>query len=52
VWLSAGLPGTDWQRGGYYADRKLAAADAAADDLDLARRLRDRSALMCGLRVP
>ena len=31
---------------------KLAAANAAVDDLDLARQLGERPALMCGLRVP
>jgi NAD(P)-dependent dehydrogenase (short-subunit alcohol dehydrogenase family) len=49
VWLSGGVPGRDWDSGGYYADRKAARANPAADDLDLARDLWERSALLCGL---
>ena len=52
VWLSASRPGTDWQNGGYFADRRPATAHPAADDPDLARELWDRSALMCGLQPP
>jgi NAD(P)-dependent dehydrogenase (short-subunit alcohol dehydrogenase family) len=52
VWLSASVPGTDWQSGGYFADRKPATANPAADDPDLAAGLWDRSALMCGLQPP
>jgi len=52
VWLSASCPGTDWQNGGYYADRRPATANPAADDPDLARELWDRSALLCGLQPP
>jgi NAD(P)-dependent dehydrogenase (short-subunit alcohol dehydrogenase family) len=52
VWLAASVPGTDWQSGGYYADRKPATASPAADDPDLAAQLWDRSALMCGLQPP
>ena len=48
VWLSTSVPGTDWQSGGYFADRKPATANPAADDPDLAAGLWDRSALMCG----
>jgi NAD(P)-dependent dehydrogenase (short-subunit alcohol dehydrogenase family) len=48
VWLSTSVPGTDWQNGGYFADRKPATANPAADDPDLAAGLWDRSALMCG----
>lgn len=50
VWLSASVPGKDWQSGGYFANRKLATTSPAADDLDLARQLWDRSALLCGLQ--
>jgi NAD(P)-dependent dehydrogenase (short-subunit alcohol dehydrogenase family) len=49
VWLSTSVPGRDWPSGGYFADRKPAAAHPAADDPDLAAKLWDRSALMCGL---
>jgi NAD(P)-dependent dehydrogenase (short-subunit alcohol dehydrogenase family) len=50
VWLSASVPGQDWQSGGYFADRKPAAANPAADDPQLARELWERSALLCGLQ--
>ena len=49
VWLSTTGPGTDWQSGGYFADRKPASAKRDADDPDLAAALWERSALMCGL---
>ena len=49
VWLSTTVPGQDWPSGGYFANRKPATANPAADDPDLARKLWDRSALMCGL---
>jgi len=49
VWLATSTPGQDWETGGYFADRKPAAAHPAADDLNLARELWDRSARMCGL---
>jgi NAD(P)-dependent dehydrogenase (short-subunit alcohol dehydrogenase family) len=52
VWLATSVPGRDWQNGGYYADRKLAAAHPATDDANLARELWDRSALMCGVQPP
>jgi NAD(P)-dependent dehydrogenase (short-subunit alcohol dehydrogenase family) len=52
VWLAASVPGRDWPNGGYFAGRKLAAANPAADDRELARQLWDRSALMCGLEPP
>ena len=51
VWLATSVPGEDWPNGGYFADRKPVAANPAADDPDLAARLWDRSALMCGLRL-
>jgi NAD(P)-dependent dehydrogenase (short-subunit alcohol dehydrogenase family) len=50
VWLSASVPGADWQSGGYFANRKPAAANPAADDPRLARELWERSALLCGLQ--
>lgn len=50
VWLATSQPGTDWRSGGYFADRRPARAKPDADDLDLAARLWDRSALMCGLQ--
>jgi NAD(P)-dependent dehydrogenase (short-subunit alcohol dehydrogenase family) len=50
VWLSASVPGSDWQSGGYFADRKPATASRAADDLELARELWDASVRMCGLQ--
>lgn len=50
VWLSASVPGTDWQSGGYFADRKPATAKPDADVRNLAAELWDRSALMCGLQ--
>lgn len=50
VWLSASVPGQDWQSGGYFADRKPAAANPAAGDPQLARELWERSALLCGLQ--
>jgi NAD(P)-dependent dehydrogenase (short-subunit alcohol dehydrogenase family) len=51
VWLSASVPGRDWDSGGYFADRKPAAAHPAVGDQELARDLWERSALMCGLAV-
>jgi NAD(P)-dependent dehydrogenase (short-subunit alcohol dehydrogenase family) len=51
VWLSTSVPGTDWPSGGYFANRRPATANAAADDPDLARELWDRSALLCGLQT-
>jgi NAD(P)-dependent dehydrogenase (short-subunit alcohol dehydrogenase family) len=50
VWLSTSVPGKDWQTGGYFANRKPAAAKPDADDRDLAAALWHRSALMCGLQ--
>jgi len=50
AWLSASVPGMDWQSGGYFADRKPATAKPDADDRKLATALWDRSALMCGLQ--
>jgi NAD(P)-dependent dehydrogenase (short-subunit alcohol dehydrogenase family) len=47
-----GAAAADWQSGGYFADRKPATVNPAADDPDLAARLRDQSARMCGLQPP
>ena len=52
AWLAASIPGRDWQSGGYFADRKPATVNPAADDLSLAAQLWDRSALLCGLQPP
>jgi NAD(P)-dependent dehydrogenase (short-subunit alcohol dehydrogenase family) len=49
VWLATSVPGRDWESGGYFAGRRPATANPAADDASLARELWDRSALMCGL---
>jgi NAD(P)-dependent dehydrogenase (short-subunit alcohol dehydrogenase family) len=49
VWLATSAPGRDWESGGYFADRKPAAANRAADSANLAAELWDRSAQMCGL---
>jgi NAD(P)-dependent dehydrogenase (short-subunit alcohol dehydrogenase family) len=50
VWLSTSVPGRDWRSGGFFADRKPAAVRPAADELDLAAELWDRSARLCGLQ--
>ena len=50
VWLATNAPGSAWESGGYFADRKPAAASPAAGDVSLAADLWDRSAQMCGLR--
>jgi NAD(P)-dependent dehydrogenase (short-subunit alcohol dehydrogenase family) len=49
VWLATSIPGRDWENGGYFADRRPATANRAADDANLATELWDRSAQMCGL---
>jgi NAD(P)-dependent dehydrogenase (short-subunit alcohol dehydrogenase family) len=49
VWLATTTPGTRWTSGGYFADRRPAAASPLADDASLAGRLWDRSAAMVGL---
>jgi NAD(P)-dependent dehydrogenase (short-subunit alcohol dehydrogenase family) len=49
VWLATSAPGRDWESGGYFADRKPAAANPAAGDQNLAAELWSRSAQMCGL---
>ena len=49
VWLATSTPGRDWESGGYFADRKPANANRAADDASLAAELWDRSAQMCGM---
>jgi NAD(P)-dependent dehydrogenase (short-subunit alcohol dehydrogenase family) len=49
VWLATSTPGRDWESGGYFADRKPAPANRAADDASLAAELWDRSAQMCGV---
>lgn len=49
VWLATSRPGTDWETGGYFADRKPAKPSPWADDLQLCKQLWDRSAMLCGL---
>jgi NAD(P)-dependent dehydrogenase (short-subunit alcohol dehydrogenase family) len=49
VWLATSVPGSAWESGGYFADRKPAMASPAAGDANLAAELWDRSAQMCGL---
>jgi NAD(P)-dependent dehydrogenase (short-subunit alcohol dehydrogenase family) len=51
VWLATTKPGKDWTTGGYYADLKPAAPSPLVGDADLAGRLWDQSAAMCGLGV-
>jgi len=43
VWLASSNPGVDWVSGEYYAKGKLAKANRAAYDADLARELWDRT---------
>lgn len=43
VWLASSTPGVDWMSGEYYAKGKLAKANRAAYDADLARELWDRT---------
>ncbi|PRY65971.1 short-subunit dehydrogenase [Glaciihabitans tibetensis] len=49
VWLATTTPGSDWERGGYYAKRKLAKMNPQASDAALAAQLWDRSAEMVGV---
>lgn len=51
VWLAQGTPGTDWQSGGFYEKQKPAKTNPQADDVDLAKRLWDRSAELVGIEV-
>jgi NAD(P)-dependent dehydrogenase (short-subunit alcohol dehydrogenase family) len=50
IWLATSVPGKDWQSGGYFANRKPAAAKPDAANPALAAELWNRSAEMCGLR--
>ncbi len=43
VWLASGTPGVDWKSGEYYSRHKIAKANRAAYDPDLARELWDRT---------
>jgi NAD(P)-dependent dehydrogenase (short-subunit alcohol dehydrogenase family) len=43
VWLASSTPGVDWTPGEYYAKGKIAKANRAAYDLDLARELWNRT---------
>lgn len=49
VWLAQGMPGTDWQSGGYYEKQKPSKTHPQADDADLATRLWERSAELVGM---
>ncbi|HEY3708484.1 MAG TPA: SDR family NAD(P)-dependent oxidoreductase [Amycolatopsis sp.] len=50
VWLAEGRPGTDWQSGVYYENRRPARrTNPQANDAALAARLWDRTAAMVGL---
>jgi NAD(P)-dependent dehydrogenase (short-subunit alcohol dehydrogenase family) len=52
VWLAESNPGTDWQPGTYYEKRKPARSNnPQALDMDLARKLWDRSAELLGKKV-
>jgi NAD(P)-dependent dehydrogenase (short-subunit alcohol dehydrogenase family) len=52
VWLAESIPGTDWQPGTYYEKRKPARSNnPQALDMDLARKLWDRSAELLGKKV-
>ena len=43
VWLASSTPGVDWRSGEYYSRHKIAKANRAAYDPDLARELWDRT---------
>jgi NAD(P)-dependent dehydrogenase (short-subunit alcohol dehydrogenase family) len=43
VWLASSTPGVDWKSGEYYSRYKIAKANRAAYDPDLARELWDRT---------
>lgn len=43
VWLASSTPGVDWKSGEYYSRHKIAKANRAAYDPDLARELWDRT---------
>ena len=43
VWLASSTPGVDWTSGEYYSRHKIAKANRAAYDPDLARELWDRT---------
>ena len=45
-WLAESQPGIDWTSGGYFVKRKPARANKLASDVDLARRLWDRTEAM------
>lgn len=49
VWLATSIPGTDWETGGYFANRRVAKPSSLADDTQLCRELWDRSAMLCGI---
>lgn len=47
VWLAEGLPGKDWQPGGYFVDSRTANPSKRAQDDELAGKLWDMSAMLC-----
>ena len=49
VWLTEGIPGTDWVSGEYYEKNKVAKTNPQASDADLAAKLWNKSADMVGL---
>jgi NAD(P)-dependent dehydrogenase (short-subunit alcohol dehydrogenase family) len=48
VWLASSTPGVDWKSGEYYSKGKIAKANRAAYDPDLARELWDRTLAKLG----
>jgi NAD(P)-dependent dehydrogenase (short-subunit alcohol dehydrogenase family) len=48
VWLASGTPGVDWTSGEYYSKHKIARANRAAYDPQLARELWDRTLAKLG----
>jgi NAD(P)-dependent dehydrogenase (short-subunit alcohol dehydrogenase family) len=48
VWLASSTPGVDWKSGEYYAKHKIAKANRAAYDPQLARELWDRTLVKLG----
>ncbi|WP_202565168.1 SDR family NAD(P)-dependent oxidoreductase [Agreia sp. COWG] len=50
VWLASTQPGTEWTRGKYYEKRAVAKrVNPQIHDADLARKLWEKSAALCGL---
>lgn len=49
IWLATTTPGTDWESGGYYANRKQARPNPLVEDPKLSADLWERSESLCGL---